>query len=96
MAKPRSRKSKATSKKRTKPERVRAVGDSFTMPAEEHEHLARIKKECLGRAVQVTKSEIIRVGLLLARDLSTAKFLKIWKTLPKLSPGRPRKAENKK
>ncbi|MDQ3816333.1 MAG: hypothetical protein M3362_01420 [Acidobacteriota bacterium] len=96
MANTRSRKGKATREKGVKSDPMRAVGDSFTMPAGEHEQLGGIKKKCLDKSVHVTKSEILRVGLLLAAKLSTREFLKLWKALPKLSPGRPRKAENKK
>jgi hypothetical protein len=96
MAKPRSRKSKTPSAKKTKPDQMKAVGDSFTMPTEEHEYLTTIKTNCLNKSIHVTKSDVIRVGLLLARNLSTAEFLKLWKTLPRLSPGRPRKTEDEK
>jgi hypothetical protein len=96
MANARSRKSKATPEKRKKPNPMKAVGGSFTMPAGDHENLAGIKKKCLDKSVYVTKSEILRVGLLLANKLSTPQFLKLWKTLPKLSPGRPRKPKDKK
>lgn len=96
MASPQKRKVKAIRKKKSAPDRVRAKVDSFTLPPNEHKQLAEIKKECLNESVHVTKSEVIRVGLKMVRGLPTSEFLKFWNKLPKLSPGRPRKTEEKK
>jgi hypothetical protein len=75
---------------------LKAARDSLTMPQDEHLYLERIQKECLKEAVHVTKSEILRAGLLLVRDMPTTRLLKIIKRLTKLSPGRPRQSSDKK
>jgi hypothetical protein len=96
MANEQKQKMKNARKKKSAPNRVRAKVDSFTFPPAEHKQLAEVKKFCLSESVHVTKSEIIRVGLKMVRDLPTSEFLKRWKKLPKLSPGRPPKAADKK
>jgi hypothetical protein len=96
MAKEQKQRVKNARKKKSAPNRVRAKVDSFTFPPAEHKQLKEVKKDCLNESVHVTKSEIIRVGLKMVRDLPTSEFLKRWKRLPKLSPGRPRKTANKK
>ncbi len=96
MAKEQKQRVKNARKKKSAPNRVRAKVDSFTFPPAEHKQLEVVKKDCLNESVHVTKSEIIRVGLKIVRDLPTSEFLKRWKRLPKLSPGRPPKTANKK
>lgn len=96
MANGQKQRMKSARKKKSAPIRVRAKVDSFTFPPAEHKQLAEVKKDCLNESVHVTKSEIIRVGLKMVRELPTAEFLKQWKRLTKLSPGRPPKTEDKK
>ena len=71
----------------------KAARDSYTMPPDEYEYLGLLQEKCLKEAVYVKKSEILRVGLIAIRGLSITEFLKRWRRLNKLGPGRPRKAD---
>jgi hypothetical protein len=69
----------------------KAARDSYTMPQDEYQFLKAIQDKCLQEAIYVKKSEILRVGLIAIRGLPITEFLKRWRRLHKLGPGRPRK-----
>jgi len=94
MADSRKQKDKVTQKKKTAVSKEKAIVVSFTIPPVEHKPLTDLKDKCIReKSVVITKSEIIRVGLKMVGGLSASEFLKQWKKLTKLSPGRPRKSE---
>lgn len=74
-------------------DKEKAARDSYTMPSDEYKYLGAIQAKCLQEAVYVKKSEILRVGLIAIRDLPITEFLKRWRRLNKLGPGRPRKTD---
>lgn len=69
---------------------------SYTMPQNEHQFLDVIQAKCLRESVYVTKSEILRVGLMTAKDMPIKQFLRRVESLIKTGPGRPRKSDDSK
>lgn len=75
------------SKEVIKKERV--IRDSFTIPSDDYELIAAIRQRCLGLAVNVTKSEVMRAGLHVLNELSEEDLLHIINGLTKVKTGRP-------
>ncbi|GFE71667.1 hypothetical protein [Chroococcus sp. FPU101] len=73
--------------KEVKKERV--IRDSFTLPSDDYELIAALKKRCLLSAVNVTKSEVIRAGLHALHQLSDNELLSLIDSLAKVKTGRP-------
>jgi hypothetical protein len=69
----------------------RVVRDSFTLPTDDYELIAAIRQRCLGAAVNVTKSEVIRAGLQALMAMPDAKLLKQVSNVEKVKSGRPKK-----
>jgi hypothetical protein len=76
-----------------KQKKAKLVRDSFTMPEAEYAVLGEVKKACLKAGIEVKKSELLRVGVSLIRQLDTAKLKAILATLPALKAGRPKKTK---
>ena len=90
VAKPQAKaKPAADAKEKSKKEKL--VRDSFTMPEAEYAVLGEVKKACLKAGVDVKKSELLRVGVALIRQLDAARLKEILGTLPTLKTGRPKK-----
>lgn len=79
--------------KEPKLKKVKLVRDSFTMPEAEYAVLGDVKKACLKSGIEVKKSELLRVGVALIRQLDTARLKEILNTLPTLKAGRPKKSK---
>lgn len=77
--------------KDAKLKKVKLVRDSFTMPEAEYAVLGDVKKACLKAGIEVKKSELLRVGVALIRQLDTARLKEILDSLPTLKAGRPKK-----
>lgn len=73
--------------------KVKLVRDSFTMPEAEYAVLGDVKKACLKAGIEVKKSELLRVGVALIRQLDTARLKEILASLPTLKAGRPKKSK---
>lgn len=73
--------------------KVKLVRDSFTMPETEYAVLGDVKKACLKAGVEVKKSELLRVGVALIRQLDVARIQDILAGLPSLKAGRPKKVK---
>jgi hypothetical protein len=76
-----------------KAKKIKLVRDSFTMPEAEYAVLGEVKKACLKAGVEVKKSELLRVGVSLIRQLEVAKLKEILAGLPALKAGRPKKTK---
>lgn len=74
-----------------KPKKTKLVRDSFTMPEAEYAVLGEVKKACLKAGVEVKKSELLRIGVALIRQLDVARLKEILAGLPTLKAGRPKK-----
>lgn len=81
-----------TDKKKDKPEKVKVVRDSFTIPKTEYVQIATLKKRAMDLGLEVKKSELIRAGLLLLTAASDTALRKAVGNVPTLKTGRPGKA----
>jgi hypothetical protein len=88
MEKPRVESSAVPKEKNKKAKLVR---DSFTMPETEYKALADVKRDCLKAGIEVKKSELLRVGVALVRQMELEKLKNVLSTLPPLKTGRPKK-----
>jgi hypothetical protein len=80
-------KSKEKDNGSTKVDKV--IRDSFTMPASDYESITRIKQRAMKAGIGTNKSEILRAGLAALDTMPEKEFLKLFKGLPKVKPGRP-------
>src|SRR5437762_794177 len=60
---------KPAAEPKVKARKIKLVRDSFTMPEDEYQVLGDVKKACLKAGLAVKKSELLRVGVALIRDL---------------------------
>ncbi len=74
-----------------KVKKAKLIRDSFTMPEVEYAVLGDVKKNCLKAGFEVKKSELLRIGVVLIRDLDLAALKGAVAALSPLKPGRPRK-----
>ena len=79
-------------KKKDKPEKVKVVRDSFTIPKTEYAQIAAMKKRAMDLGLEAKKSELIRAGLAMLASTSDAAFRKALGTVPTLKTGRPGKS----
>ena len=61
--------------KKDKPEKIKMVRDSFSMPEGDYAKLIDLKKKCIAAGVHVKKSELMRLGLLQLTKLGTAALI---------------------
>ncbi len=81
------------SEPKEKAKKIKLVRDSFTMPEAEYAVLGEVKKACLKAGIEVKKSELLRVGVALIRQLDTPRLKEILAGLPALKAGRPKKSK---
>jgi hypothetical protein len=74
-----------------KVKKIKLVRDSFTMPEAEYAVLGQVKKACLKAGLEVKKSELLRIGVALIREMEVASLKAVLATLPQLKSGRPSK-----
>ncbi|WP_299540307.1 hypothetical protein [uncultured Herbaspirillum sp.] len=77
--------------KPVKAKKVKQVRDSFTMPENEYAVLAQVKKSCLKAGVEIKKSDLLRIGVSLIKNLKIAELKDILGSLTPLKVGRPKK-----
>lgn len=81
-------------KKRTpvpKPLRTeKVIRDSFTIPATDYKLIGTLKRRSTKRGAELTKSEVIRAGLIALNDMPDGKFLETIERVEKLKTGRPK------
>ncbi len=87
VLKDKAAKDKAKPKKKDKKEKV--IRDSFTMPKQEFEKIAELKKQCLQLGVNVKKSEILRAGLHALLKLTPQQLKIAVSKVEKIKTGRP-------
>jgi len=76
---------------KAKVKKAKLVRDSFTMPADEYQVLGDVKKTFLKAGLEVKKSELLRVGVALIRELDLAGLKLAVASLPPVKAGRPKK-----
>ena len=79
----------SATKEKTK--KAKLVRDSFTMPEAEYKLIADVKRDCLQAGIEVKKSELLRVGVALVRQMEVGKLKAALSALPALKAGRPKK-----
>jgi len=75
---------------RQKEEKVKVVRDSFTMPQTDYELITLLKKRSLESGIEITKSGILRAGLLALNQMSEGDFLNKIGNVEKIKTGRPK------
>ncbi len=73
-----------------KPEKVKRVRDSFTMPRADFDLIDQLKDRALGFKRPTKKSELLRAGLQVLQGLTDAQLLAALGALTQLKPGRPK------
>ncbi len=74
-----------------KAKKAKLVRDSFTMPESEYEVLSQVKKACISAGVEVKKSQLLRIGLVLLKKTDVAALKNLIAGLEPLKAGRPKK-----
>lgn len=71
--------------------RIKLVRDSFTMPRDEFERIARLKVRAIDLKRPAKKSELLRAGLQVLERLDDAILLATLNSLQPIKTGRPKK-----
>ena len=79
----------------SKPERLKLIRDSFTMPKPDFELIGKLKQRALGQGREVKKSELLRAGLRSLTALTDTAFLSAVEAVPRLKTGRPHERKGK-
>lgn len=74
-----------------KPQKIKVMRDSFTMPQNEYQKIAEIKALCLKTGLHVKKSEVLRAGLIALCAMSEAQLSAALSGIDKIKTGRPNK-----
>lgn len=82
---------KAAASKPVKVKKAKRVRDSFTMPENEYDVIAALKKRCLNAGVSAKKSEILRAAIANLAKLGDAALLAAIRQLAVIKTGRPAK-----
>ena len=90
---PKAAKTPATAS--AKPERLKLVRDSFTMPKSDVELLAALKQRCLKLGHEAKKSELLRAGLHALAALKDEALVAVASSVPRLKTGRPGQKKGK-
>ena len=69
---------------------VKVVREAFTIPANEHAQVEAMQKFMLQNAVAVSKSEVMRAGLLLLSQADDATRIAVFEGLERVKTGRPK------
>lgn len=77
--------------KAVKAVKTKLIRDSFAIPEKEYEALVAVKKACLKAGLEIKKTELIRIGIALVNNLTTAKIKTAQSKLTQISAGRPKK-----
>lgn len=75
--------------KAAKAKKEKVIRDSFTMPKQEFEKIAELKKQCLKLGVSMKKSELLRAGLLVLSKLTQQQLKIAVSKVDKIKTGRP-------
>jgi hypothetical protein len=74
----------------TKPNKVKLVRDSFTLPEADHELIKKCKKSAITSGRETKKSEVVRAAIQSFSQLSLGDQLKIYNALQPIAVGRPK------
>lgn len=82
---------KAVEVLKEKIKKPKLVRDSFTMPEAEYAVLGQVKKACIAAGIEVKKSQLLRIGLVLLSQAEVGTLKKMIAALAPLKAGRPKK-----
>ena len=74
----------------------KVIRDSFTMPHADYELIGALKQRCLGLGVAMKKSELLRAGLVVLRQLPDERLLEVVAAVESVKTGRPPGKKKKK
>jgi hypothetical protein len=80
---------RSTASSYTADESRKVIRDSFTMPSSDYDLISKIKERCLNGRVNLTKSEVLRAGLLALEAMPDKELLKAVRNVTKVKTGRP-------
>lgn len=69
---------------------TKVVREAFTIPEAEHAQIEEVRIKMLSQAVAVSKSEVVRAGLLLLAESDDAALSAIFERLERVKTGRPK------
>ena len=69
---------------------AKVVREAFTIPEAEHAQIEAVRSALLSRAIAVSKSEVLRAGLLLLSEADTQTQEQIFDRLERVKTGRPK------
>ena len=72
-----------------KPKKAKVIRDSFTMPKQEFDKIADLKKQCLEFGINIKKSELLRAGLHALNSLTPQQLKIAVSQVEKIKTGRP-------
>jgi hypothetical protein len=67
----------------------KVIRDSFTIPGDEYELIARVKGRCMKAGISANKSEVLRAGLAALDAMPDRELAKLFQGLTKVKTGRP-------
>ena len=80
-------------KQKEKQKKEKMVRDSFAMPESEYKVLGEVKRACLKDGIAIKKSELLRIGVELIRQMKVDDLKKVLSALPPMKAGRPKKSK---
>ena len=80
---------KAEPKKLEKQKKEKVIRDSFTMPKQEFDKIADLKKVCMAFGINIKKSELLRAGLHALSSLTPQQLKLAVSQVEKIKTGRP-------
>ena len=80
---------KAEPKKLEKQKKEKVIRDSFTMPKQEFDKIADLKKVCMAFGINIKKSELLRAGLNALSSLTPQHLKLAVSQVEKIKTGRP-------
>ena len=72
-----------------KPKKAKVIRDSFTMPKQEFDKIADLKKQCLAFGISIKKSELLRAGLQALNGFTPQQLKAAVSQVEKIKTGRP-------
>lgn len=69
---------------------TKVIRDSFTMPSSDYDLIPVLKKRSMKAGIGVSKSEIIRAGLLALSGMTEREFIEAVEKVEKVKTGRPK------
>jgi hypothetical protein len=67
----------------------KVIRDSFTIPGDEYELIARVKRRCMKAGISANKSEVLRAGLAALDAMPDRELAKLFQDLTRVKTGRP-------